>query len=356
MLVICAGLMATQFRATLRLMLRQKAVLAFAILALLSTAWSQTPSITFRKATALFVFMAFAWFFAEYYPPTDQMRLILALGVIMALASIAWVIVLPQYGISPGGEWKGVFGQKNFLGSTMFFLFAGLPFCRLSNGRQLLTMALQAIVPAALIILSQSRTAWTMTAVLIAVRVFGPLMTRTRREALPFMLYGLGLGIVVVIINLAVILPLFGRDLTLTGRTREWAVIFPFALKHFWLGYGYQGFWTGTSGDSGSVNSTLNTAMNTADNGYLELMLELGVVSIGLLLVVLIACVRDFLGLLRRSSVPLIAYWYVGLILAIFVGSFTEDMILMPMRIIPFMFVLACAGLRSLAEQRAVPY
>jgi O-antigen ligase len=196
-------------------------------------------------------------------------------------------------------------------------------------------------------------TALIMTVVLIAVRVVGPFVTRTRREAIPFILYSVGFCIVMIATSVTVILPLLGRDLTFTGRTRVWAVLFPFAINHFWLGYGYQGFWNGTSGDSGSVNSILNAALNTADNGYLQLMLELGFVSIVLLVVLLIACVRDFQTLLRRSSVPLIAYWYAGLILAIFVGSITEDMLWMPFRIVPFMLVLACAGLRNLTEQHA---
>jgi exopolysaccharide production protein ExoQ len=351
MWVICAGLMVKHIGPTLRLMLRQKAMLAFAVLAFLSTLWSQVPLLTFRRATVLFLTMVFAWFFAKYYSPTDQMRLLLALGVIMALASIAWAILLPNYGIQPTGEWKGVFGQKNFLGSTMFFLFAGLPFCRISSGRRLLTVALQAVVPISLILLSQSRSSLILVVVLLAVRVFGPLMTRTRREAIPFMLYFVAFGMVMIATSVVVILPLLGRDLTLTGRTHNWAIIFPFVLKHIWLGYGYQGFWVGASGDSGKVDSILGGGLNVADNGYLDLMLQFGLLGMGLLLVLLIVCIRDFGRLLRRSSVPLIAYWYVGLILAIFVGSVAEGMFFMPIRIIPFMFVLACAGLRTLSPE-----
>jgi len=351
MCAICAGLTATQIGPTLRLMLRQKAVLAFAALAFLSALWSQVPTLTVRKAALLFITMVFASFFAKYYSPADQMRLTLALGIIMALASIAWVILLPSYGISENGEWKGVFGQKNFLGSTMLFLFAALPFCRFPNVRRLLAVLLQAMVPIGLILLSRSMTSLILVAVLIAVRIFGPLMTRTRREAFPFMLYSAVFGIVMIPITFGALLPLLGRDSTLTGRTHSWAVILPFALKHLWLGYGYQGFWIGSSGDSGSVDAILGAGQNVADSGYLDMMLQFGLVGLGLLLVLLAVNVRDFLRLLRRPSVPLVAYWYLGLILATFVGSVTEGMFWMPIRIIPFMLVLACAGLRNLADE-----
>lgn len=349
--VICLGLMVTHIGPTLRMMLKQKAVLSFAVLAFLSTFWSQAPQVTLRKATILFLYLLFAWFFATYYAPRDQMRLLLTLGVIMALASIAWVILLPQYGLHGTGEWKGVFGQKNFLGSTMFYLFAGLPFCRISSGRRLLTLALQAILPLGLILLSQSRTALMMTLVLIAVRVLGPLITRTRREAIPFILYWVGIGTAMIPVTLGVILPFLGRDLTFTGRTRTWAYAFPLALKHLWLGYGYQAR-VDALGNAAPIN-VAGFSVRTVDNGYLDIMLQFGLLGLGLLLVLLTVYMRDSLKLLRRPSVPFVAYWYVGLILATFVGSVTEDMFWNPYRIIPFMFVLGFAGLRNLSHESA---
>jgi O-antigen ligase len=347
------GLIATHIGPTLRMMLRQKAVLSFAVLAFLSAFWSQAPQATLRKATILFLYMLVAWFFATYYTPRDQMRLLFALGVIMGLASIAWVIFLPQYGLHGSGEWKGVFGQKNFLGSTMFYLFAGLPFCRISSGRRLLTLALQAILPLGLILLSQSRTSLIMVGVLIGVRFLGPLINRTRREAIPFVLYWVGIAIAAIPVTLRLILPLLGRDLTFTGRTLTWAYAFPLALKHLWLGYGYQGR-IDASGNPAPIN-VAGIPIQTVDNGYLDILLQFGLLGLGLLLVLLTVCMRDFLRLLRRSSVPLIAYWYVGLILATFVGSVTENMFWNPYRIIPFMLVLGFAGLQNLSHENASP-
>jgi exopolysaccharide production protein ExoQ len=349
MSAICVGMIVTHLGPTVRLMQRQKAVLAFALLAFISTVWSQVPGLTFRKATLLFLMIAFGWFFAASYPPADQMRLLLALGVIMALMSIAWVIILPNYGISEDGEWKGVFGQKNFLGSTMFYLFSGLLFSRIACRRRLLMVSLQAIVAIGLILLSRSRTPLLMAVILVAVRVVGPLLPRLRREAIPFALYCLVLALAMIPMTLGIVLPLIGRDLTFTGRTHEWAVIFPFALKHLWLGYGYEGFWTGTSGDSGSVLATLGAGLGMADSGYLDLMLQFGLLGLGLLLVLLIACARDYLTLLRRPPVPLLAHWYAGLVLATFAGGVTEGMFWMPIRIVPFMLVIACAGLRNIS-------
>jgi exopolysaccharide production protein ExoQ len=356
--LICAGLMVKGFGPTLRMMLKQKAVLAFAVLAYLSTLWSQDPQLTLRKATLLFLAFAFAWFFATYYSPADQMRLILAAGVIVALASIAMALLLPQYGIASGGEWKGVFGQKNRLGLSIFFLFAGLPFCRISSGRRLLTLAVQAILPIGLILLSQSRTSLILAVVLIAVRVFGPYIARRRRDQLPFVLYTALFGIpligFVIVATKDIVLTLLGRESTLTGRTDNWALIATYAFRHLWLGYGYNAFWTGT-GDSLQLMTRIGAAMIGSDSGYLDTMLQFGLVGMGLLFLILLIAMRDFARLFRRASVPLIAYWYVGLILATFVGSFTEALFLPPVGITTFIFVAACAGLRSLSHENAQP-
>jgi len=353
MVAICIGLMVRHAGPMLRLMQRQKALLAFPVLAFVSTLWSQAPLLTLRKAALLALGFAFAWFIATYYSPPDQMRVILAAGILVALASAAMAILLPQYGTSWGGEWKGVFSQKNHMGIGILLLFAGLPFCAISSRRRLLTLASQAILPLGLILLSRSRTSWFLTIFLIAFRLFGPAITRARKEKIPFMLYSVGFFLVAAAVSLGLILQMLGRDLTFSGRTHEWAIIAPFTLNHFWLGYCYQAFWIGDVGDSGIVEHLIG-GQNVADNGYIDGMLQLGLVGVVLLAVILMVCARDFRRLLRRSSVPLIAYWYAGLILATLVGSFSESLLWGgSYQFNWFMVVLGCAGLRTLSLEQA---
>jgi O-antigen ligase len=277
------------------------------------------------------------------------MSIVLATGVVVGLASAAMAILLPQYGIAWGGEWKGVFSQKNHMGIGIFFLFAGLPFCRINSRRRVVILSLQAMLPLGLIFLSKSRTSWFLTLLLAAFRVLAPLFTRSRREKLPFLLYGLTFGLALAAISLGVLLSSLGRDLTFSGRTREWAIIAPFTLRHFWTGYGYQAFWIGNVGDSGAVEHMIG-GQNVADNGYIDAMLQLGFLGTAVFATLLIACARDFRNLLRRSSIPLVAYWYAALILMTLAGSFTESLLWGPSAQFNwFMFVLGCAGLRTLS-------
>jgi O-antigen ligase len=354
--VSCMGLMFGHIGPTLRTMWKQKAVLAFAVLAFISTVWSQDPWLTFRKATLLFLLFAFAWFFATYYSPADQRRLLLAAGVIVAVASIAMALLLPQYGISTGGEWKGVFGHKNHMGLGIFYLFSGLPFCAFPNNRRLLTVTLQASLPIGLILLSQSKTSLILSVVLIAVRIFGPFIARGRREQLPFMIYMVVSGILCAVLALTVgrdiVLPLIGRDASFTGRTDHWAILLSYAFKHLWLGYGFHAFWTGT-GDSLSVVHDIGATMKGSDSGYVDTMLQFGLLGMGMLLILLLVCVRDFARLFRHASISLMCYWYVGVIIATFVGNFTEMLSVAPDSITTFVFVLACAGLQRLSNEVA---
>jgi exopolysaccharide production protein ExoQ len=343
---IVAGLMMNRLGPTLRLMLRQKAVLSFSIVAFLSVLWSQDPQLTFKKAMWLFLASAFAWFFASYYRPADQMRIFLVAGVILAISSYAMAILLPKYGLDSGGQWKGVLGQKNQLGHVILFLFSAIAFRPIPGNHRLRTVALGAILPLGLIILSQSKGSLALAILLIAVRFYGPIVKNSRREQLPFILFATFCVVLGVVFGREIIFSLLGRDTTLTGRTHEWVILSFYALRHTWLGYGYGAFWTGT-GDSLHAMKQVGGAMRGADSGYLDTMLQLGLAGMILWPIVMLVTMKDFVRLFRRNFVSLAAYWYAGIVLVTFVGSFTDDFFPTAGIFATFMFVVACAGLRD---------
>jgi exopolysaccharide production protein ExoQ len=351
--LLCLLLMFGHVRATLRTMLQQRVVLAFSLLAFASTLWSQDPLLTLRKAVLLFLICAFAWFIASCYSPADQVRLLVAAGLIVALACVAMALFLPEYGISKDGEWKGIFGHKNRMGLGILYLFSSLPFCAIPNFKSLAKVTLLAILPLGLILLSQSKTSLIMAAVLVAVRFLGPRFVRMRKEHLPFALFalfiGLALAAFVLVAGEDLMLSLLGRNATLTGRTEHWAILYQYFLDHRWLGYGFQAFWTG-SGDSLSVIRQVNGVMKGSDSGYVDLMLQFGLLGLGLLLGLMLMCLRNFARLFQAPAMPLVALWYAGLILTTFLGSVTETLFPLPVGINMFVFVLACAGLTNLAN------
>jgi O-antigen ligase len=338
-------------------MLNQKLLLAVPVFAVLSTLWSQDPLLTFRKAIVLYLTFAFAWFFATYYSLADQRRMLLATGAILGIASLAWIILLPSYGIATWGEvpgeWKGVFGQKNGLGIAMFALFSSLPFCAIINRRRLLVVTFQALLPLLLIVKAHSRESLTMFALFIGVRVLGPAIARSRREQSPFILYTTVSCIGGVILGWNIVLSFLGEGAVASwsGRLREWSPAIPYIFQHLWLGYGYGGFWTG-EGDSLNVMRILHVTTRGIDSGYVENMLEFGLVGMSIMLIVVLVAVRDFLKILRSHAVPLIALWYLSFIVLTWVLAIAEDAF--PGNgVITFIFVVACCGLTKLRLRAA---
>ena len=358
MWVICVGLIVGHIAPTLRTMLKQKPLLAVAVFAVVSTLWSQVPLLTFKKAILLFLTFAFAWFFATYYSPADQRRMLLAAGAILGFASIAWVILLPSYGIATWGEvpgeWKGVFGQKNGLGIAMFAFFSILPFCPIPNGRRLLAVTFQLILPLLLIVKAHSRESLIIFGLFIGVRVLGPAIVRKRKEQLPFILYTAVSGIVGVVLGWSIVLSFLGKGAvdSWAGRLHEWSPAVPYIFSHLWLGYGYGGFWTG-EGDCLNVMRFLRVPMHGMDSGYVENMLEFGLVGMSIMLIVVLVSARDFLRLLRRPEVPLIAFWYVGFIFLTWVLAITDYTVPMFGTAPTFIFVVACCGLTNLLLRTA---
>lgn len=80
------------------------------------------------------------------------------------------------------------------------------------------------------------------------------------------------------------LLAVFG-DTTFTGRTDIWAFAWHNILVRPWLGYGFNGFWgIGDASPAMSSGDTLIASILQAHNGYLDLLLETGVVGFVLFL------------------------------------------------------------------------
>jgi exopolysaccharide production protein ExoQ len=81
---------------------------------------------------------------------------------------------------------------------------------------------------------------------------------------------------------------------TLSGRAFIWPEVLSFASERFWLGYGYESFWTAERIET--ISDELGWGLREAHNAYLEALLWLGAVGVGLLLCVaatgLVASVR----------------------------------------------------------------
>ena len=94
---------------------------------------------------------------------------------------------------------------------------------------------------------------------------------------------------------------LLGKDVTLTGRTGIWSAVLDSIAKRPLLGYGYQAFWLGLEGESYRVILAVSWVLAQAQNGFLDVTLEMGIAGLTIVLLVFGFAFRDGVVCLLRS-------------------------------------------------------
>ena len=104
--------------------------------------------------------------------------------------------------------------------------------------------------------------------------------------------------------NSAEVLQLVNRGPDLNGRTDLWNAVLRSISKRPWLGYGFNAFWQGMEGESGSVLDTVPWMPGYAHNGFLDLMLQLGIVGLLVFALGYLDLCRRALAFLSRATGP----------------------------------------------------
>jgi exopolysaccharide production protein ExoQ len=232
------------------------------------------------------------------------------------VGSIAVIAVAPQFGISHDlheGALKGMFSHKNLLGRQMAF---GILTLLIGKPAQIPKWLCYGCLVAAFGLLLLSRSAGALITLAIVLGFYGLLRLprKSRRSSTAPLWVGLlpllvGL-VILAITNADIFLEPLGRDTTLTGRVPLWVAIGQAIGEDPWLGHGYAIFWVHTSGSLLAVVATGWNALS-AQNGYLDLCLDLGLIGLALFLWSLVHSMK--LGLkhvhstfVRSSAWPLV--------------------------------------------------
>ncbi len=257
-----------------------------AIWAMFSIAWSQDPVLTGRRALPFVFATAFGMFLALRYPQERLLELLQMTFAVLACWSAVLAIGFPAIGLDAstghGGDWQGVFTQKNACGRAMVFAIAAV----LARGRLSPAAAACFALFTGELVMSGSRGAWLLGAVTVAALLVFRFSCRFDRASRSVFLTALAVAAVAVsaiaVLDFGDLAPLLGRDATLTGRTAIWHEVWLSILHRPALGYGFSAFWRGAQGASWSVVVALHFVLFHAHNGFLEIWLELG--AAGLLL------------------------------------------------------------------------
>jgi exopolysaccharide production protein ExoQ len=274
-------------RHTLPTFLRGWPTLLIPALCVLSATWAPSSSEAIRKGVFMFLTAAVAVHAASRLTTRDILVIYFAGIFITAVMSVLQPNVI-------GGNWTGVFGQKNYLATFMFILFVVSFGLALDAGtvRWVRFAAMLGIpLSAGLIYLSHSATTLVMT-MLAAMAFLGHAFVWQPASRIPHMRAFLVLAIVLLATIAALIvfglfqldaveavLTALGKDSTLTGRTFLWSIADRIIEEHPLTGVGANGFWRPELGAANEITRYFfyeNYVRFSFHNSYREIGTQLG--------------------------------------------------------------------------------
>lgn len=331
-------------------------LIAFALptLAFLSIIWSQFPSRSFLYAGFILLNTLFGLYLAARFRPLQQINLIALTGVVATISSFVLAIAYPAAGVDykeEVGGWQGIFPHKNVAG-LLLILFVLPVFCvRLPISWQKSFRWVYTLLAMIFVIMTQSRTAWIIGFLLVGNVMLMPYIRRLpgRERILASIVTVFG-SLFIAILAYAYqgeILIGLGKDPTLTGRTIIWGAAITAALKRPFLGFGYFAFWNGLRGESINVAIAAgDLSLGNAENGVLQLWLELGLVGVFLLGLSLFRTCRNALILLRSNTERYVDCYFMILVFTLL--SLVDGMKLFYPHLWPWIFyVMADAAMAA---------
>lgn len=326
-------LLARDGRAAVAAATRAWPVMLPVVLAAASCLWSTDPPVTVRWVAGLVGTTLVGVFLAVRFDIDEQLEVVCAALGAAVVASAVALLLWPEVGSRATGRglvWLGVFEENNLFGRVMslaalaFFVLAleqsgwaagpgremrsvvsaigrtvG-PVLESSQRRELYLVAAAGFALSAVLLLgSRSLTARLVTATcLIATWVVVGLRRQgraARRRVVAGTALALLLGAAVLVQTGGRVVPLLGRDASLTGRTKVWNLTLTMARERLWFGHGYATFWPRAQAVPQPVSPHPDRwPLRHPHNGFLELLFELGLVGVVVFLV-------PFLFVLRRA-------------------------------------------------------
>jgi exopolysaccharide production protein ExoQ len=299
-------------------------ILLIAVLAAASTLWSIRPDATLRGSAILATTTGFGVFFGLRFENRSQLYWIGTALAIVAVGSIAAVLVFPDHGLmqegSHRGLWMGLYRHKNLLARDM--ALAVPVFALLARGR-IVQPALAwglAAIGIGLIVASGSRTGGVVVAVATATALSLARSSGNPRMRPALLIAASAAFCAMLAWSLPAILGAVDRDATLSGRTQLWSAVAEKIGERPWLGYGYDAFWVRSVSPgepAAEVAEQIDWVARHAHNGFLDVMLDLGWIGLAVFAIPLFVyatrIVRDLRSGVREAAgawpAVFLVYW-----------------------------------------------
>jgi exopolysaccharide production protein ExoQ len=294
-------LIVSRAKAITILLLRNPALLLLLLWVWCSVLWSIAPDVSMRRALLLTVTTLLGCYLIERHDLDWILRKFVLLYLTLLLAALLFILFVPTLSHMPNGQGlRAIFTSKNGMGQ---FLVAGVILLPPAIRKRLVHQVLGSaglLIALALLIPVDSATAIVVATLVLASHTAIYLWRLPTRLAATVTAFGVAtacLLIIPVVVNLDAIFELLGRDPTLTGRTELWRYAWEMVKQRPMIGYGYGAFFENYESAT-YVAAVFPWAPPSAHNGFLELLLDIGVIGLALFMVFIGS------GLMRSAIAP----------------------------------------------------
>lgn len=318
------------------LLFQQKYLGVYLGLVVFSSLWSPTPLLSFRAALAFLLISGFAVHFAREYSWQQNFQLLRYSQAIIAIFSIFMAFFVPSEGLTEKG-WAGGIGHPIELGNMMALAASFWLLSTIQNRKQIFISLPFCILCIAIMQLANSAGAFlvfiSLAVIVFILPIFRRLNFLQANLLFTFILLLFSAPTIWLLGSFEQTISLFNKDVTFTGRIPLWNFLIEQKIPdHLWFGHGYSGFWQswqGSEDPAASVSRLVGDWAVHAHNGFLDIILNLGL--IGLILFILSFLVNIsraiklmFISRNYESIVPLMILTFV------FMSNLSQTSIIFP--------------------------
>ena len=273
---------------TLRGLIRQPFLVALVLVVVASSFWSVNPPESARRAFFLVCSTLGGVVLAARFRWRGLAEVTASAFLIVAVASLVVSAAVPSIGrmteLFPGA-WRGLWPEKNALGSNMALAFSALVAAGLLAPKRRYLWWGGAVIALFLVLMSTSKTSLVALVLgagviaFIAVVRRGPVIGVAATWAA---LIVIGLGAAVFLFAADALFGVLGKDATLTGRTQIWAAAMRQIQLRPWTGFGYEAVWGDKSGwgPFAWIVKESKFEPQHAHNSWIEQWLGLGLIGL----------------------------------------------------------------------------
>lgn len=320
LIYLVAGVLLLRWRSTLPTLLTS-APLLLVVLAMpaASIAWSIDRGESIERVVAMVGTSLFGIYLGLRFT-LGRMVFLLAVGLaIAAVLGIAVIFAVPSIGIAQDGPWAGTWigfnFHKNGLGAAAALgcILIGYAITD-SRGKTRLLLVAAFLLAAVLLIGSSSTTALIGAASAGLLTGWTRMAQRLPREG-PVLSLLIGFGLVTAVVGFVgmgfveATLNTLGKRSDLSSRVPIWEIVWTHIQQRYWLGYGFEAFWTPGNPATGQIERELYFLPFYSHNGLLETWLNGGIVLVAAVAAMLAATILRAARLaFRWRDLPVAAF------------------------------------------------